>query len=153
MPQYTTTVTATTNVTAGTEDAFVEISFAAASAGRIKRVHISTNTAASDARIQALMKRVSAAGATGAAGTAVRRDAQMRVSSSTVVVKNAAVAFTVGTLVDTPYVANLNGRATYEWIPRNYMEELVVVGANRFVVGLICSVVSVIVTVTVEWED
>jgi hypothetical protein len=153
MPQYTTTVTAASNASAGTEDAYVEISFAAASAGRIKRVHVSADTAASDARIKANLKRTSAAGATGTAGTAVRRDAQMRVSSSTVTVKNAAAAFTVGTLVDTPYVANLNGRSTYEWIPRNYMEELVVVGANRFVVGVVCSVASVSITVTVEWED
>lgn len=153
MPQYTTNVTATTNATPGTEDTFIEISAAAASALRIKRVHISVNTASSDARVQANFKRVSAAGATGTAGTAVRKDAQMRTSSSTVTVKNGATAFTVGTLVDTPYAVNLNGRATYEWIPRNYMEEIVVVGANRFALGIICSVASVLVTADVEWED
>lgn len=153
MPQYTTTVTATSNAVAGTEDAFIEISFAAGSGGRIKRVHASVETAAQDTRSIISLKRTSAAGATGTAGTAVKKDGQVRASSATILVKNAAAAFTVGTIVDAPWVENVNGRSVMNWIPRNYQEEMIVQGANRFVVGVACSAGSIIHRVDVEWED
>lgn len=153
MPIYQAQVTATSNATAGTEDSFAEISFAAASAGRIRRVLVSVETASQDSRSIVLFKRTSAAGATGVAYTATKADAQMRANASAVTVKNGATAFTVGTLVDTPRRVNVNGRAIYEWVPRNAQEEIVVVGGNRFAVGIACSAASVTHGVTVEWEE
>lgn len=153
MPIYQAQVTATSNTAAGTEDTFVEISAAASSACRIRRVLVSVETASQDTRSVILFKRVSAAGATGVAYTATRADAQMRTSSATTTVKNGATAMTVGTLVDTPRRVNLNGRAIYEWVPRNAAEEIVVVGANRFALTITCSAVSIVHGVTVEWED
>lgn len=153
MPIYQAQVTATSNAAAGTEDAFVEIAMLAASAGRIRRVLVSVETASQDTRSIVLFKRVSAAGATGVAYTATKADAQMRANVSTATVKNGATAFTVGTLVDTPRRVNINGRAIYEWVPRNAQEEIVVIGGNRFVVGIACSAVSVVHGVTVEWEE
>lgn len=153
MPNYTATVTATTNGTANIEDGFVELLAAASSAFRVKRVSISMQTPASDARLTVTMRRTSAAGATGTAATFVRREPAMRATSVTGFVKNGTTAFTIGTLTDLIDVKNVNGRATYEWIPRNYMEEAVVVGGSRFSLGIACNVVSQIATVTVEFED
>jgi len=153
MPIYQAQVTGTSNSVAGTEDTFVEVSFAASSAGRIRRVLVSVETASQDTRSIVLFKRVSAAGATGAAYTPTKADAQMRTPASTTNIKNGATAFTVGTLVDTPRRVNINGRAIYEWVPRNAQEEIVVVGGNRFALTITCSAASVIHGVTVEWEE
>jgi hypothetical protein len=153
VPQYVTTVTATTNPTANTEDTFIEISLPAGNAGIIKRCHLSMQTPNSDARITANLRRVSAAGAGGTAGTANKKNSIMRNTGATATVKNGATAMTVGTAVDLPQQININGRASYDWIPRNYMEEIVVQGGQRFALGLLCSAVSQVVTVTVEWED
>jgi hypothetical protein len=124
MPNYTVTVNGTSNGVAGTEDGFIEILAAAGSALRVKRISISMQTAASDARITANIRRTSTAGATGTAYTPLRREPAMRASSASAVVKNGAAALTVGTLTDFIGAVNVNGRATYEWIPRNYMEVL-----------------------------
>lgn len=153
MPNYTTTVTATSNGVAGTEDGFIELLAAAGSAFRVKRVAISMQTPASDARITATFRRTSTAGATGTASTPLRREPAMRASSVAGVVKNGATALTIGTLTDLIDVKNVNGRATYEWIPRNYMEEIVVVGGSRFSLGISSNVASQVITATVEFED
>mgnify|MGYP003339284494 CR=1 FL=1 len=115
---------------------------------------ITTSSRASlDAAGSADVGRAGAAGATGAAYTPTKADAQMRTPASTTNIKNGATAFTVGTLVDTPRRVNINGRAIYEWVPRNAQEEIVVVGGNRFALTITCSAASVIHGVTVEWEE
>lgn len=153
MPIYEAQVSATSNASGGTEDTFVEISAAAGSALRIRRFAVSVETAAQDTRSIILAKRVSAAGATGTAYTATRKDAQQRATSATVNVKNGTTAFTVGTLVDTPMRFNLNGRGLYEWVARNAAEELIVVGGNRFALTITCSAASIIHGAMVTWED
>jgi hypothetical protein len=153
MPNYTATVTAASNTVVATEDQYIELLAAAGSAFRVKRVSISMQTPASDARITATFRRTSTAGATGVAYTPLRREPAMRASSVTGAVKNAAASFTVGTLTDLIDVKNVNGRGTYEWIPRNYMEEIIVVGGSRFSLALACNVASQVITTTVEYED
>ena len=153
MPQYVTTVQATTNPAVNTEDTFIEISLPAGNAGIIKRVHLSMNTPNSDARLTANLRRVSAAGAGGIGGTANKKNSIFRNTGATASIKTGATAFSVGTAVDLPQQLNINGRASFDWIPRNYMEEIVVQGGQRFALGLLCSVASQVVTATVEWED
>ena len=153
MPIYETTVTATSNSVAGTEDQFVEIVMAASSAGRIRRVSVSAQTPSQDCTTTVKLRRNSAAGATGTGGTATKQDAQMRNTSATANVKNGVNNFTVGTNVDIPHIENFNGRTTWQWIPRNMQEEIITVGGNRFAVGIQCSSASVVHTVSVVWED
>jgi hypothetical protein len=153
MPQYTTTVTATSNAVANTNDTFVEISCAAGSSARIKRIHVSPETPSQDTRTIVSLIRTSTAGATGVAGAAVRRDGTQRATSATVNVKNAVAAFTVGTVIDTPWVEAFNGRSVMSVIPRNYMEEIIIQGGNRLVLAIQCSSASIIHRVDIEWED
>jgi hypothetical protein len=153
MPIYQAQVAAISNATANVEDTFIEVAFAAAAAGRIRRVLVSVETASQDCRSIVLFRRLSAAGAGGSAYTPTRADPQMRVPVSATNIKNAATAFSVGTAVDIPRRVNLNGRAIYEWVPRNSMEEIVAVGGNRFCVGIACSAVGIIHSVTCEWEE
>jgi hypothetical protein len=153
MPNYTTTVTATTNAVAGTEDNFIELPAAASSEARLKRVSVSMQTPASDARLTVTPRRTSTAGAGSVAGVAVRRAPAMRGSSVAPVIKSGATAFAIGTVVDVLPSYNVNGRATYEWIPRNYMEEAVIPALQRIAIGVACNVASQVVTVTAEYED
>lgn len=156
MPQYTTLIQATTNATINIEDALLELLAAAASAIRIKRITASLNSASSDARLTVNVRRTSTAGAGGvaiAAAAFVKRDSQMRATSVTGVAKTGATAFSVGTVTDTPHQDNFNGRGTFLWVPRNYMEEMIVIGGQRLVIGVQSSIASQVMNIAVEFED
>jgi len=151
MPEYTATVSATSNSSANTDDTFVEILAAAGSALKIKMVEVALGTAASDTVTTAKLLTNSAAGATGTAGTAAKVNSHMRASSATVVVKNGATAMSVGTTTTTHQIARLNGRATYRWVPPS--GPIIVTGAAYFAVALQNTGTSVVHAVTVLWED
>lgn len=155
MPMYSMTVSATSNTVAGTEDTFLDLVAAAGSRLLVKRVQVSIETAAQDTRSIVKLLRKSAQGATGTAGVAAKLDSGSRASSVTLTtaVKNGTAAMAVGTIVDTLPVMNLNGRAIWEWIPRNAQEEVYIAGAAIFGVNIACSAVSIVHRVTCWWED
>ena len=155
MPLYSMTVSATSNVTPATEDTFADVVAAAGSRCLIKRVRVSVETAAQDTRSIVRLLRKSAQGATGVAGLAVKADSGSRASSVTLTtaVKNGTTAMTAGTITDIIDGMNLNGRAIWEWIPRNAAEELYIAGAIIFGVNIACSAASVIHRVSVLWDD
>lgn len=152
MPSYTHNVRATTDGTPGTEQAFTELN--PANDILVKRVEISMETPASDARLIARLLRTSATGTgTPVAGTSVNKDPGMRATGLAILEKNAAVAFTPGAVTDIFKVVNVNGRAIYTWVPRGNEEYYRVEAASFFVVALACDIASLLATVETEWED
>ena len=117
MPMYSMSVSATSNTVVDTEDSFLNVIAAAGSRCLIKRVKISVQSPASDARSIIKLLRQSALGAGGAAGVVAKVDSGVRASSVTLAasVKNGITNMAVGTLVDTIDVINMNGRAIHEW--------------------------------------
>lgn len=153
MPLYSSTVSATSNATANTDDTFVEIAAAAGSQLRINRVRVSIATAASDTTGQVRLVRKSAAGSGGVAGTIVKIDSNTRASSASSTVKSGTTAFSAGTITDTVEAQQVNGRAIWEFIPRDDTEEIVVAGSGIFGVIIQNSSASIVHRVTVWWED
>jgi hypothetical protein len=155
MPEYKVGINATTNSVADTEDAFIELLSANPSVIRVKRIRIACQTASQDGRIQWRLLRTTTAGATGAAGTAVKKKPGTRATGATVNVKNAAVAFTVGTVGDIFDQGSLNTRAVYEWVPRGDEEVVEMTGdaVNRLVLGIKSSIVSLVLDIYLEYED
>ncbi len=151
MGSYIHTVSATSNGTINTDDLFTELNPAAIAL--IKRVEISVRTPASDARIIARLGRFTTAGAGGVAGTEVQKDQGGRAPDAAVLEKNGATNFTLGTLGDDYLTAAINGRAIWTWVPRGDEEKIRVEAAEFFGVVLQCDLVSIIVDVTIEWED
>src|SRR6058998_1848590 len=116
MPEYVVQVpAATTNTVADTEDAFVELLTANPSVIRVKRFKITVVSAGSDARIAWRLLRTTMAGATGTAGTTVKKKPGTRAQGATVNIKNGTAAFTVGTVGDIIDRGSMNARAVYEW--------------------------------------
>jgi len=153
MPRYRVVVSATSNGSANTDDTFVELLFAAASGGWIKRVRVSCVTAASDTITTIKMVLNSAAGATGTAGTAVRLNSTTRATADTPLIKNGTNAFSVGTTTSTFENVTINSRSYWEWIPTKPEEELFILGGAYFAVVLQDSGTSQVHKVTVEYED
>jgi hypothetical protein len=153
MPTFTEHVEATTNTVGDTEDTFVELTAAAGSGLRVKRVRISCATPAIDNRFSVRLVRKTVAGATGVAFTPVKRDPDMRASSAVCNVKNGVTAFTIGTLGDIVDEFSLNTRALFEWVPRGEEEVLKIAAGGIFGVLLKCNAASIIAKVDVEHED
>lgn len=156
MAKYMQMVNATTNVTAATEDTFLDISVPAGSQGRICEITISTESAASDSRAIIRVLRKSASGAGGISGTAVRRDPEARATGATVTIKNGTTAFGAGTVTDVLDRWDLNGRTTWRWVPPSWdstMEWGLAAAAQIFGINVINNTASIVMTICVVWDE
>lgn len=153
MAQYYTTVNATSNATANTEDTFIELLPPSAVALILKRIRVSFTGTPADNATRIRVKRVSAAGATGTGGTIVKKRPTSPAAVSTSTVKNGTTAFTVGTLVDTLLDASTNQRGIYEWVARDEDDYIVSNANQRVSVTISSSVLSIVHTVEAEWEE
>lgn len=148
MPRYVANVVATSNSVADTEDTFIDLTAAASTSLILKRLKVSTKTAAKDDRIRIKILRKSASGAGSTAGTAVPLRALAPSATVGVKVKNGTSAFAAGTSTATLDEIELNGRATLD-IPCEYESATAgIIGVN-----VIRSDTSVETSVTCEWEE
>lgn len=146
--RYIATVVATSNSSADTEDTFIDITAAASTTAIVKRVKVSTKTAAKDDRIRVKIARKSASGAGSAAGTAVPLRALAPTATAGVKVKNGTSSFAAGTITATLDEVELNGRATLDFPCEYETATAGIIGVN-----IIRSDTSVETSVTVEWEE
>lgn len=153
MAQYYTTVNATSNATANTEDTFIELLPPSGVALILKRIRISLSGTPADNATRIRVKRVSAAGATGTGGTIAKKRPTAPAAVSTSTVKNGTTAFTVGTLVDTVLDASTNQRGIYEWVARDEDDYIVSNANQRVSVTIASSAVSIVHGVEAEWEE
>jgi len=155
MPEYITRVEATSNATGDTEDAFIELLTANPSILRVKRFRINVVTASIDDRVSWRLLRTTTAGATGVAGTTVKKKPGSRAAGATNNVKNGTAAFTVGTVGDQIDEGSFNARGGYEYVPRGDEEIPEVTGdaVNRVVLAIKASGASRLLDVMFEWED
>lgn len=153
MAQYYTTVNATSNGTANTEDTFIELLPPANVVLLLKRVRISFTPTPVDNTVRVRIKRVSAAGATGTAGTVVKKRPTAPAAVSTSTVKNGTSVFTVGTLVDTVLDAGVNTRGVFEWVSRDEDDYIVSNINQRVAITAACTAVSMVLTAEAEWEE
>lgn len=153
MGQFYTTVNATSNATANTEDTFIELFPPANVAAIVKRIRVSFTPTPADNTARIRMKRVSAAGATGTSGTIVKKRPSSAATVSTSTVKNGTTAFTVGTLVDLVLDTAVNTRGIYEWVPRDDSDYIVSGVNQRISLTLSVSAVSQVATAEMEWEE
>lgn len=153
MAQYYTTVNATSNATANTEDTFIELLPPSAVVLLLKRVRVSFTPVAADNTVRIRVKRVSAAGATGTGGTIAKKRPSAPAAVSTSTVKNGTTAFTVGTLVDTVLDSGVNTRGIFEWVSRDEDDYIVSNTNQRVSVTISCSAVSQVMTVEADWEE
>lgn len=153
MSTYTIKVNATSNVAANTKDAFVDLDAPVGQAFKLTRVKLSVRTPASDARVIAQILRKSAVGAGGVAGTEVEKDPLGPPPLVVATIKSGATAVAVGTVVDTVDEFSMNGRAIYEWVPRTDAEKITSTSGEIIGINLEADVVSLLIDVTVEWEE
>lgn len=154
MGQYYTSVNATTNTVVNTEDTFIELLPPASVTIRLKRICVSFTGTPADNAVRVQVKRVSAAGATGTAGTIAKKSPTMPAAVSTSTIKNGTTAFTVGTLVDKIFDRAINTRGLLEWIPRDENDIIESNSNQRIAITLACNVVSQAGSnVEVEWVE
>lgn len=136
-----------------TEDEWIELTAAASTQFYLKRVRISCNTPNSDANFTPRICLMSSAGASGASYTPIKKKLLSPAATTTCKVKNAATAFTLGSITSTYHQDNVNCRAIWEWIPRGD-EELISSGSAGIIAILgKCSAVSTIFSVVAEFEE
>jgi hypothetical protein len=158
MVEYSVGVNATSNTTINTEDTFVELS---AVIIKVKRVEVrlgdGTGTVGLDNDFRVRLVRKTAGGATGTSGTAVRIKQEDRTSGATVTVKNGVTAFTTATLGDIIYTQTVNGRALFQWMPRDEDEIIqthsTLGSGGMFAVLIQSAVVSQKFQVNVLWAE
>lgn len=153
MSVYTIKVNATTNGTIDTKDAFVDLDAPASQAFKLTRYKISVRTPASDARLIVQVLRKSAIGAGSVAGTEVRKDPLAPAPLVVATIKSGATNYAVGTIVDTLDEFSMNGRAIYEWVPRSDDEMITSASGDIIGINIECDTASILVDVTVEWEE
>lgn len=153
MAQYYTTVNATSNSSANTEDTFIELLPPSAVSLILKRIRVSFTAAPADNAFRVRVKRVSAAGATGTSGTVVKKRPTSPAAVSTSTVKNGTTAFTVGTLVETILDVGINQRGVFEWVSRDEDDYIVSNTNQRIAITGSCSAVSVVATFEADWEE
>lgn len=158
MPQYSSTVNATSNATLNTEDTFQELSGANIKIKKIvARLGDGTGTAGVDNDWRIRIVRKTAAGATGIAGTSVRNDQVDRISAVTNTIKNGTTAFSTATLGDIIDTQIKNGRETYLFIARDQYDFIGVhptlVSGGMFAILIQSSVASQKFQVTTFWEE
>lgn len=153
MGVYTIFVNATANAVADTEDAFIDIAAPASVSIFLTKVKISVRTAASDARVNYRILRKSAIGAGSAAGTEVQARPLSPAPVSVATIKNAAVAYAAGTVTDILDDQSMNARSVVELVPREGREFWETDAAQIVGVNILSSVASLLVDVTVTWEE
>ncbi len=153
MPIYRSFVSATSNATANTEDAFIDVVAAAGSRLRIKRVVVTSATAAQDGVLTVRSLRKSASGAGGVAGTIQKVDSGSRATSASTTIKSGATAFAAGTITDELQSVTVNTRSLREWVAFAPEEEFYIAGAAIFGVNLLSTIASLVFTVNVIWDD
>lgn len=152
--QYTSIISATTNVSGATDDTFVDITPAAGRIVKITRISATVNTASDDSRYNLRVIRKSAQGTGSTAGTIVKRDPLLsQASASTTQVKNGTSAFTAGTAVDTCINTNFNGRAGFEWVARDEEDMIGSNTAQIVGVNVICDQASKVLIVSIDWRE
>lgn len=151
MGQYSTAVSgASTSATQNTDQTFIELLPPSGVSIQLKRIRASFTGAATDVMIRIRVNRVSAAGATGTSGTIVKKRPGSPAAVTTSTIKNAASAFSVGTLVDTPLDVNVNSRGVFEWIARDEFD-IIESGVNqRIAISATNSSSAVAQTMTME---
>jgi hypothetical protein len=158
MPQYSSTVNATSNSSANTEDTFQELSAANVKIKKIVvRLGDGTGTAGVDNDWRVRIVRKTAGGATGTSGTSVRNDQVDRTSAATNTIKNGTSAFTTATLGDIVDAQVKNGRETYLFIARDQYDYIGVhptLGSGgMFAILIKSAVASQTFQVTTFWEE
>ena len=153
MAQYYTTVNATSNSSANTEDTFIELLPPSSVSIIVKRVRVSLTGSPADNATRVRVRRVSAAGATGTSGTIVKKRPEAPASVATSTVKNGTSAFSVGTNVDLVLDAAVNQRGIFEWVSRDEDDYIVSNTNQRIAVTIASSAVSIVHTVEAEWEE
>ena len=158
MPQYSSTVNATSNATAGTEDTFQELS---GGNQRIKKVVVRLGNGASTAGVdndwKVRLVRKTVAGTGGVAGTNVRADQLDRTSGATNTIKTDGTVFNAGTIGDIIDTQVKNGRETYLFIARDQYDYIglhpTLASGGMFAIMISSAVASQPFQVTVFWEE
>ena len=76
-----------------------------------------------------------------------------RAAASAITVKSGATAFATGTITDQFDRVNLNARAIWEWMARGDEEKIEVPAGGIFGINILVSVASIVITVTVWFEE
>ena len=160
MARHIVTVNATSNTTINTEDTFVELTLAGQTV-KVKAIRVrlgdGTATAGVDNDYRVRVVRKTAGGATGTAGTEVRKQQSDRLAGIVALVKNGTTAFTTATLGDIIDQVVKNGRETYEWIAKDEQDAIhshsTLTSGGIVAILVQSAVVSQKFQVTVEWDE
>ena len=150
-------VQATSNSSANTSDAFLELKAPTSTTVLLKRIRVSSHaTTPADNMIYIRLNRSSAAGATGTGLTPLRMRQNAPVSvitSSNAFVKNGATAFSIGTVTDTPIKSAVNQRGVWEWIARDKDDYIECGSAAYFNLEIQVSAASQLISAEWAWEE
>lgn len=158
MAQYSIVSVATSNTSVNTDDTFVEIDSPATVCIKIKRVRVGwgdgTQTAGVDNHFRVkLIRTVTGTAGAGTAFTPVKRNATSVAAGSTVKIKNGTTALALGGTVTIVDQFAPNGRALFEWIARDDDDMIVTAPGEFFAVVIASSVVSQLMTVSVDFVE
>ena len=148
MANYRTTVVATSNSVADTDDTFISLQAAANQTLLLKRLRISTKTPAKDDVIHVKIVRRSDLGSGSTSFTPVPTRIGASAALATGKVKNGTSAFAVGTITATLDEFYVNGRSLLD-IPLNYESA----SNGYFGVVISRSDASIVTAVEVEHEE
>ena len=148
MAKYVAVVSATSNSSANTDDSFIDLTAAASNTLILRRVRISTQTAATDDSIRIRIYRKTASGAGSTTGTAVRVRPLAPAATVGVKIKNGTSTFATGTTTDQLTDIQLNGRSVLDMPVEFESASAGIIGVN-----IARSNTSVVTNVFVEWEE
>lgn len=156
MAEYILNLSATSNVTPNTFDQYIELKAATSTTILLKRCEVSfTTTTPQDQTAQIKILRNSAAGTatSGLTPTPAKLRQNSPASTATVVTKNGTNAFTTGANVDTPKFDGVNTRSFFLWIAADQEEWIESTVAGYIAIAVAISIASMIVNVTLVWEE
>jgi len=154
MAQYIGFVSATSNSSANTEDTFIEIDLPAGQIAKIKRIRVSTLTAAQDGSTRIKLCRKSATGAgTTAAMTEVKKNPLSPAALAVGTLKSGTNTWAAGTITDTIDEVQVNQRGIWEWVARDEDDYIVTDSGGLFGVNIFSSAISIVTKVTIEWVE
>lgn len=154
MAEYIARVQATSNSSANTEDEFVELRAAASTGFLLKRVRISCATAGSDVDITArIASLASGTAGSGTAFTPLKKRPTAPAATTACTVKTTTTALALGGTPATLEQVDVNGRSVWEWVPRGDEEYIDSGSAGIITIAIKVSAVSIVLDVTVEFEE
>jgi len=153
MADYVVTVEATSNTSANTQDEFIEITGAASTGFFLKRIRVSCATPGIDAVITATVVKLSSNGASGTTGTINKVRPTAPAATSAAKVKNGTAAFTLGSVSATLDQIDVNTRAIWEWVPAEERDFYDSGSAGILALLIKCSMASVVIDATFEFEE